>query len=100
MVHHHRGGGLGPDNTFRDRLRRSRRHTAVRSAIFIVAGRDATTAGQHATAVRAEDPPSKEGWWARLRKRGLVVALATIVGAIAAVVGTAVAICVWVGWTP
>jgi len=37
---------------------------------------------------------------ARLRKRGVIVALSIIVGAIAAVVGTAVAICVWVGWTP
>jgi hypothetical protein len=64
------------------------------------AGRDAVTAGQNAAAARAEDPASKEGWWARLRKRGAVVALATIIGAIAAVVGTTVAICVWVGWTP
>jgi len=42
----------------------------------------------------------KEGWWARLLKRGAVVAFATIIGAVAAVVGTAVGICVWTGWTP
>jgi hypothetical protein len=42
----------------------------------------------------------KEGFWARLRKRGLIVSLAIIIGAIAAVVGTVVGICVWVGWTP
>ena len=66
----------------------------------VQAGRDAATAGQHVAAARAEDVPSKEGWWARLRKRGVAVALATIIGAIAAVVATAVAICVWVGWTP
>ena len=66
----------------------------------VQAGRDAVMAGEQAAAVRAEDPPSGENWWARLWKRGVIVALATIVGAIAAVVGTAVAICAWVGWTP
>jgi hypothetical protein len=66
----------------------------------VQAGRDATAAEQQAAAARAEDLPSRESWWARLRKRGLVVTLSTIVGAIATVVGTAVAICVWVGWTP
>jgi hypothetical protein len=66
----------------------------------VQADRDAAKSGQHAAAARAEDVPSKEGWWARLRKRGVVVSFATIIGAIAAVAGTAVAICVWVGWTP
>ena len=66
----------------------------------VKAGRDAAIAGQHAAAARAQDPPTKEDWWARLRKRGVVVAFAIIVGAIAAVVGSSVAICVWVGWTP
>ena len=75
-------------------------HASATGGQAVQAGRDATTAGQHATAVRAEGPPAREGWWARLRKRGLVVALATIIGAIAAVVGTAVAICVWFGWIP
>ena len=42
----------------------------------------------------------KEGFWARLRKRGLIVSLAIIIGSIAAVVGPAVGICVWIGWTP
>jgi hypothetical protein len=66
----------------------------------VQAGRDAAAAQQQAAAARAEDPPSRENWWACLRKRGLVVALATIVGAIATVVGTAAAICAWIGWTP
>src|SRR5271168_4455336 len=35
----------------------------------VKAGRDAANAGQHAAAARAQDPPTKEGWWARLRKR-------------------------------
>ena len=56
-------------------------------------GRDAATA-------RAEDRPAMKGWWARLRERGMVVTIATIVGAIAVVIGTAVAICAWIGWTP
>jgi hypothetical protein len=66
----------------------------------VQAGRDAVTAGQDATITCAGDPPVKEGWWARLRKRGMVVAFATILGAIAAVIGTAVGIAVWIGWTP
>jgi hypothetical protein len=66
----------------------------------VQAGRDVTAAEQLAAAARAEDAPSRASWWARLRKRGLVVALATIVGAIATVVGTAAAICAWIGWTP
>jgi hypothetical protein len=63
-------------------------------------GGQAVQAGRDATVARAEDQSSKEGWWARLRARDMVVAIATIVGAIAAVIGTAVAICAWVGWTP
>lgn len=66
----------------------------------VQADRDAVAAQQQVAAAHAEDPPSRESWWARLRKRGLVVALATIVGAIATVVGTAAAICAWIGWTP
>ena len=63
-------------------------------------GGQAVQAGRAATVAHAEDQPSKEGWWARLRERGMIVAIATIVGAFAAIVGAAVAICAWVGWTP
>lgn len=73
---------------------------AVVGAHGSATGGQAVQAGRDAAAARAEDLPSREGWWARLRKRGLFVALATIVGAIATVVGTAAAICAWVGWTP
>jgi AbiTii len=66
----------------------------------VQAGHDAVTTGQDATITSAEDRPVKEGWWARLRKRGVVVAFATIIGAIAAVVGTVVGVCVWIGWIP
>jgi hypothetical protein len=62
----------------------------------VQAGRDAFTAGQGAAIPGAVD----QGWWARLRKRGAVVAFSTIIGAIAVVVGTAVGIFVWIGWTP
>jgi AbiTii len=63
-------------------------------------GHDTVTAGQDATMASATDQPVKEGWWVRLRKRGMFVAFATIIGAIAAVVGTAVGIAVWIGWKP
>jgi hypothetical protein len=75
-------------------------HGSATGGQAVQAGWDATATEQQAAAARAEDLPSRESWWARLRKRGLVVALATIVGAIATVVGTAAAICAWVGWTP
>ncbi len=58
-----------------------------------IAGRDATNTG-------AKEQPAKEGWWARLRKRGMVVAFTTIIGGIAAVAGTIVALFAWIGWTP
>ena len=54
----------------------------------VQAGHDAVAAGQDATITSAADQSVKEGWWARLRKRGVVVAFAIIIGAIAAVVGT------------
>jgi hypothetical protein len=63
-------------------------------------GHDTVSAGQDATITSATDQPAKEGWWARLRKRGVVVAFATILGAIAAVIGTVVGIAVWIGWKP
>lgn len=73
---------------------------AVAGAHGSAAGCQAVQVCRDAAAARAEDPTAKESWWPRLRKRGLVVALATIIGAIAVVAGTAVAICVWVGWAP
>jgi hypothetical protein len=64
----------------------------------VQAGRDAATAGQDAAVHGAGEQPVKEGWWARLRKRGAVVAFATIVGAIACVAAVVVAILVAAGW--
>src|SRR5260221_6168003 len=46
----------------------------------VQARHDAVSAGQDATIAGAQDRPGKEGWWARLRKRGMVVAFAIIVG--------------------
>jgi hypothetical protein len=63
-------------------------------------GRDAVVAGQDASLTRAEDEPAKGGWWARLRKRGAVVAFAAIITAIAAVAAVIVAIAVAAGWKP
>ena len=56
------------------------------------AGRDAATAGRDAVVPSAGEQPVKEGWWARLRKRGAVAAFATIIGALAGVAGVVVAI--------
>jgi hypothetical protein len=58
--------------------------------------------GQSARAggAAAEDKSGKAGWWVRLRQRETVVDLAIIVGAIATVIGTIVAVCAWTGWTP
>jgi hypothetical protein len=58
--------------------------------------------GQSARAggAAAENKPGKAGWWVRLRQRETVVDLAIIVGAIATVIGTIVAVCAWTGWTP
>ncbi|MDQ2882154.1 MAG: hypothetical protein M3Y48_13280 [Actinomycetota bacterium] len=58
-----------------------------------IAGRDVANTG-------TKEQPAKEGWWARLRKRGMVVAFATIIGGIATVAGTGVAVFTWIGWTP
>ncbi|MDQ1250159.1 MAG: AbiTii protein [Actinomycetota bacterium] len=63
---------------------------AVHGDHSAVTGRDASAAA------RLE----AEGWWRRLRKRGAVVAFSTIIGAIAAVIGSVVAVLAWTGWTP
>jgi len=60
----------------------------------------AVTAGQDARITAAEDQTAKESWWARLRKRGAIVAFSTIIGAIAAVAGVVFAILIAVGWKP
>jgi hypothetical protein len=65
-----------------------------------VQGDHSAIAGRDTTNIDAKEQPAKEGWWTRLRKRGMVVAVATIIGGIAAVVGTAVALCAWIGWMP
>ncbi len=75
-------------------------HGSATGGQAVQACRDAVMTAREATTARAEDPLSKDGWWARLRKRDVVVALATIIGAIATVVGTVVAVCAWTGWTP
>ena len=56
--------------------------------------------GQDATIAQAREQSTGKGWGTRLRKRDMVVAIATIVGAIAVVIGTAIAICSWAGWAP
>lgn len=63
-------------------------------------GRHTVQAGLQSAPVRALGQSPKKSWWERLRERGIVVTIATIITAIATVIGTAVAICVWIGWTP
>jgi hypothetical protein len=64
------------------------------------AGRDAVTAGQDAAVPGGGEQPVKEGWWARLRKRGAVVAFATIISALVGVAGVVIAIMIAAGWKP
>jgi hypothetical protein len=66
----------------------------------VQAGRDAATSGRDTATLSAGDLPVKEGWWARLRKRGAVVAFATIIGAIAGVAGVVLVIMIAAGWKP
>jgi len=66
----------------------------------VQAGRDAITAGQDAAVPGGEEQPVKEGWWARLRKRGAVVAFATIISALVGVAGVVIAIMIAAGWEP
>jgi hypothetical protein len=66
----------------------------------VQAGRGAIIAGQDAAIPGAGDQPAKEGWWTRLRKRGAVVAFATIIGAVAGVAGVVFAILIAAGWKP
>lgn len=64
-----------------------------------VVGSQAASGGHNSLAGRdgaAADSSPRQGWWARLRKRGWVVAVAQIVGAIAAVAALALAL----GWKP
>jgi hypothetical protein len=55
---------------------------------------------QDAAAPGTSDEAARESWWARLRKRGAVVAFSTIIGAVAAVAGVVIAVMVAAGWKP
>jgi hypothetical protein len=70
--------------------------SSVVGGTAVQAGHDVVAAGQDATITTATDQPVDEGWWARLRKRGVVVSLAIIITAMAAVVGIAISL----GWKP
>jgi len=65
-----------------------------------VADGQAVQAGRDAAAARAAHQPPQEGLVGAPAGAGMIVAIATIVGAIAVIIGTAVAICAWAGWTP
>jgi len=48
----------------------------------------------------AADSSTKQSWWARLRKRGWIVAVTTILGGIAGVAAAVLALFTWLDWTP
>ena len=75
-------------------------NSSVAGGQAVQAGRDAVTAGQDAAVPGGGEQPVKQGWWARLRKRGAVVAIATIIGALAGVAGVVIAIMIAAGWKP
>ena len=62
-------------------------------------GDNPTVVGRDA-AVSASEEQTAAGWWARLRKRGVLVAFSTIIGGIAGVVGAVVAVLTLFDWTP
>jgi hypothetical protein len=75
-------------------------NSSVAGGQAVQAGRDSVTARQDAAVPGGKEQPVNEGWWARLRKRGAVVAFATITGALAGVAGVIVAVMIAVGWKP
>jgi hypothetical protein len=58
-----------------------------------VQGDHNAVAGQDATNHDTTEPPANEGWWARLRKRGVLVAIFTVVAGL-------IAVFTWLGWAP
>lgn len=58
-----------------------------------VQGDHSAVAGRDATIRDPKERAAKEGWWARLRKRGVFVAIFTVVAGL-------VALFTWIGWTP
>jgi hypothetical protein len=64
-----------------------------------VTGDNNTTAGRDVTLPDAA-PAEQDGWWARLRKRGMFVAFFTVVGGIAGVVGAVAGVLTWLGYAP
>jgi hypothetical protein len=59
----------------------------------VAQGDHSASAGRDAASTGTPGQPAKESWWARLRKRGMIVAFATIIVA-------GVAVFTWIGWTP
>jgi hypothetical protein len=75
-------------------------NSSVAGGQAVQVGRNAVTAGQDVAVPGSGKQPVKEGWWARLRKRGAVVAVATIIGALAGLAGVVIAIMIAAGWKP
>jgi hypothetical protein len=75
-------------------------NSSVAGGQVVQAGHDAVTAGQDAAVPGGGEQPVKEGWWALLRKRGAVVAFATIISALAGIAGVVIAIMIAAGWKP
>lgn len=55
-------------------------------------GDQSAIAGQNLTSNSGREQSSEEGWWARLRKRGMIVAFATVMGALATIAAAIVAV--------
>jgi hypothetical protein len=79
--------------------------TPASAGSVVVSGANSTAIGSQSASGRnsnvvgtsgaPSEPESPKGWWARLRQRGLFVALFTVIGGAAGVVGAVVAVIVW-----
>jgi hypothetical protein len=67
--------------------------SAVAGGQAVQAGRDVAAAGRDASVAAAGEQSVMEGWWARLRKRGVIATVAIIITGIGTVF-------IWTGWKP
>ena len=68
--------------------------------VLNVSSQHATEGGANYSTIAPPIPAEPGNWWARLKKRGVVVAAATIAGSFIGLLALAVAVFTWLGWKP